>query len=146
MENLLISLDLLYAVLTSTFCAFVIGVEREIKKKPAGIRSMILIAVGCSILTWISKEAAINIIGVDPTRMIGQIITGIGFLGGGTILKNDDKIHGITTAAFVWIASAMGIMSGLGYIGEPILLTIGLVAISVLLEKVEKFVAKKKRE
>lgn len=144
MENIFLNIDLWYAVLTSTICAFVIGVEREVKKKPAGIRSMILIAVGCSILTWIAKEASMNIAGVDPTRIIGQIITGIGFLGGGTILKNDDKIHGITTAAFVWIASAMGIMSGLGYILEPILLTVGLVTISIFLEKVEKFVAKKK--
>jgi putative Mg2+ transporter-C (MgtC) family protein len=143
MENIFVNVDLWYAVLTSTICAFVIGVEREVKKKPAGIRSMILIAVGCSILTWIAKEASMNISGVDPTRIIGQIITGIGFLGGGTILKNDDKIHGITTAAFVWIASAMGIMSGLGYILEPILLTVGLVTISIFLEKVEKFVAKK---
>jgi putative Mg2+ transporter-C (MgtC) family protein len=146
MENIFVNVDLWYAVLTSTICAFVIGVEREIKKKPAGIRSMILIAVGCSILTWIAKEASVNIAGVDPTRIIGQIITGIGFLGGGTILKNDDKIQGITTAAFVWIASTMGIMSGLGYILEPIFLTIGLVTISILLEKVEKFVAKKKSE
>ena len=146
MENIFVNVDLWYAVLTSTICAFVIGVEREIKKKPAGIRSMILIAVGCSILTWISKETSVNIAGVDPTRIIGQIITGIGFLGGGTILKNDDKIQGITTAAFVWIASTMGIMSGLGYILEPIFLTIGLVTISILLEKVEKFVAKKKSE
>jgi putative Mg2+ transporter-C (MgtC) family protein len=146
MENIFLNIDLWYAVLTSTICAFVIGVEREVKKKPAGIRSMILIAVGCSILTWIAKEASMNIAGVDPTRIIGQIITGIGFLGGGTILKNDDKIHGITTAAFVWIASAMGIMSGLGYILEPILLTVGLVTISIFLEKVEKFVAKKKSE
>jgi putative Mg2+ transporter-C (MgtC) family protein len=146
MEKIFIHYDLWYGVLTSTLCAFIIGVERELKKKPAGIRSMILIAVGCSILTWVSKEASINIAGVDPTRMIGQIITGIGFLGGGTILKNDDKIQGITTAAFVWIASSMGIMSGLGYILEPILLTIGLVTISVFLEKVEKLVSKKKEE
>jgi putative Mg2+ transporter-C (MgtC) family protein len=146
MEKIFIHYDLWYGVLTSTFCAFIIGVERELKKKPAGIRSMILIAVGCSILTSVSKETSLSISGVDPTRIIGQIITGIGFLGGGTILKNDDKIQGITTAAFVWIASAMGIMSGLGYILEPILLTIGLVAVSVLLEKFEKFISKNKGE
>ena len=146
MNQFFIHPDLWYAVLTSSFCAFIIGVERELKRKPAGIRSMILISVGCSVLTWISKESAIHIIGVDPTRIIGQIITGIGFLGGGTILKNDDKIQGITTAAFVWVASSMGIMAGLGYIAEPIVLTIGLVAVSIFLEKFEKFIARKKKE
>ena len=146
MNEIFIHPDLWYGVVTSTVCAFIIGLEREIKKKPAGIRSMILISVGCSILTWVSKDISISAAGVDPTRIIGQIITGIGFLGGGTILKNDDKIHGITTAAFVWIASSMGIMSGLGYIREPIILTIGLVVVSILLERVEKLVTKKKQE
>jgi len=146
MGNIFTHIDLWHAVLTSAFCAFIIGVERELKRKPAGIRSMILISVGCSVLTWVSKESAIHIIGVDPTRIIGQIITGIGFLGGGTILKNDDKIQGITTAAFVWVASSMGIMAGLGYIAEPIVLTIGLVAVSIFLEKFEKFIAGKKKE
>jgi len=141
--HLHLHLHLWYAVLVSTLCAFIIGVERELKNKPAGIRSMILISVGCSILTFLSVSVASEFEIADPTRIVGQIVTGIGFLGGGTILKNDDKIQGITTAAFVWVASAMGIMSGLGYYLEPIMLTIGLVIVSLALERFEKWVQKK---
>jgi putative Mg2+ transporter-C (MgtC) family protein len=138
----MLHLQIWYGVIISTVCAFIIGIERELKNKPAGIRSMILVSAGCSILTSLSLYLGEN--GeVDPTRIIGQIITGIGFLGGGTILKNDDKIQGITTAAFVWVASAMGIMSGLGYYLEPVLLTVGLVIVSLSLEKFEKWIQKK---
>jgi putative Mg2+ transporter-C (MgtC) family protein len=131
-----------YGVIISTICAFIIGIERELKNKPAGIRSMILVSVGCSILTSLSFYLGEGS-NADPTRIIGQIVTGIGFLGGGTILKNDDKIQGITTAAFVWVASVMGIMSGLGYYLEPVLLTMGLVIVSLSLEKFEKWIQKK---
>ena len=133
----MIDLTFVLPVLVATFCGFVIGAERESKKKPAGIRSNILICVGCALLTKLSVVLGEKQ-GTDPTRIIAQIITGIGFLGGGTILKHEDKVLGITTAAFVWIASAMGILAGIGYVLEPVILTVGLVVVSVILERVEK--------
>lgn len=81
----------------------------------------------------------------DPSRILGQIVTGIGFLGGGVIMKTEDKIIGVTTAAFIWVASAIGIMCGLGIYIIPILITVGLLVVSSFFERVEKRI-KNKRE
>lgn len=79
---------------------------------------------------------------IDPTRIIGQIITGIGFLGAGVIVKNDDKIVGVTTAAFIWCISAIGVLAGIGAIWTPIILTFGLLIVSLIFEKFETYIKK----
>ena len=122
-------------VLTATVCGLIIGIEREYKNKPAGVRTMVLICSGCALLTAVSFKISPN---SDPSRIIAQIITGIGFLGGGVIMKNDDKIMGVTTAAFIWVISALGIMIGIGETYVPIILTIGLVSLSLFLNSVEQ--------
>ena len=127
-------------IIVSTICGFIIGYDREIKSKVAGIRTMILICAGCSLYTSLS----ILITGgnIDPTRIIGQIATGIGFLGAGVIMKNDDKIVGVTTAAFIWVVSVIGVFVGLNWIVSPILMALGLVFTSRIFEKVEKLINK----
>lgn len=125
-------------LVVSTICGFIIGIEREYKDKPAGIRTMVLISVGCTIFT----SLALTIEHSDPTRIIGNIITGIGFLGGGVIIKNDDRIIGVTTAAFIWFVSAVGILAGLGHIITPIILTFGFLIISLILGLVENIIKK----
>jgi putative Mg2+ transporter-C (MgtC) family protein len=125
-------------ILVSTICGAIVGYDREVRNKVAGIRTNVLIAVGVTILTtvsfWISKDNT----NIDPTRIIGQIVTGIGFLGAGVIMKHDDKIIGVTTAAFIWAISAIGVMIGLGYYIVPIIITVGLLIISKLFEILEK--------
>jgi putative Mg2+ transporter-C (MgtC) family protein len=82
---------------------------------------------------------------IDPTRIIGQIITGVGFLGAGVIMKTDDKIVGVTTAAFIWVASAIGILvASVNSILLPITLTLGLLLTSRFFEKIENFIKPKK--
>jgi putative Mg2+ transporter-C (MgtC) family protein len=130
-------------IIVATLCGLIIGIEREFKQKVAGIRTNILICVGCAILSALSFYIADNWELVDPTRMIGQIITGIGFLGAGVIMKNDDKIVGVTTAAFIWIASAIGIMIGSGFLAIPFIITFGLVLMSRLFEIMEAFIKQK---
>ena len=131
-------------ILVSTICGAIVGYDREVRNKVAGIRTNVLIAVGVTILTtvsfWISKDNA----NIDPTRIIGQIVTGIGFLGAGVIMKHDDKIIGVTTAAFIWVVSAIGVMIGLGYYIVPILITVGLLIISKLFEILEKRIKEKR--
>lgn len=102
-------------VLVATICGVIIGIDRELKQKVAGVRTFILISVGCAVFSAISVLMSDNQI-IDPTRIIGQIITGIGFLGAGVIVKNDDKIVGVTTAAFIWCISAIGVLAGIGAI------------------------------
>ena len=132
-------------ILVATICGLIIGYDREIKQKVAGIRTNILICVGCTILTSISFYLAKSNTMIDPTRIIGQIITGIGFLGAGVIMKHDDKIVGVTTAAFIWIASAMGILvASIDSFLLPITLTIGLLLTSRFFEKIENFIKPKK--
>lgn len=129
--------QIIIKTLVATICGFIIGYDREIKGKTAGIRTNVLMCVGCSIATTISILFSGNI---DPTRIIGQIITGIGFIGGGVILKTDDKISGVTTAAFLWVVSILGILIGVGRLFESIILSIGLILISRLLEYVETYI------
>lgn len=132
-------------ILVATICGLIIGYDREIKQKVAGIRTNILICVGCTILTSISFYLAKSNPMIDPTRIIGQIITGIGFLGAGVIMKHDDKIVGVTTAAFIWVASAMGILiASVDSFLLPIILTLGLLFTSRFFEKIENFIKPKK--
>jgi len=132
-------------ILVATVCGLIIGYDREIKQKVAGIRTNILICVGCTILTSISFYLAKLNPMIDPTRIIGQIITGIGFLGAGVIMKHDDKIVGVTTAAFIWVASSMGILiATVDSFLVPITLTLGLLFTSRFFEKIENFIKPKK--
>lgn len=124
-------------VITATIAGLIIGWDREVKNKVAGIRTMILISVGCAILTAIGFMITSIYPNSDPSRIIGQIVTGIGFLGAGVIVKQDDRITGVTTAAFIWAVSAIGILAGTGAIVTPIILSLGLVIISRIFEKVE---------
>jgi putative Mg2+ transporter-C (MgtC) family protein len=130
-------------IIISTICGLIIGYDREIKQKVAGIRTNILICVGCTILTSLSFYLSKDNPNIDPTRIVGQIITGIGFLGAGVIMKHDDKIIGVTTAAFIWIVSSIGILIGsTGSFILPILLTLGLLFISRVFEKFENYLKK----
>ena len=135
---------LINPIFASTICGIIVGIEREWKGKPAGIRSNVLICVGCAVFTLISMKAS-GSNQYDPTRIIAQIVTGIGFLGGGVILKNDDRIIGITTAAFIWIISSMGVLCGLGLFWEPMILTVGLVVVSISLEYLELLIKELKK-
>jgi putative Mg2+ transporter-C (MgtC) family protein len=89
-----------------------LGLEREYRQKPAGLRTNILIAVGSALFTILSLEMTRGI--GDTSRVAGQIVTGIGFLGGGAILRHGDTVEGMTTAATIWVNSAIGVAAGMG--------------------------------
>src|SRR5436189_5833753 len=84
-----------------------IGLEREYRQKPAGLRTNILIAVGSALFTIMSL--AMTGRDGDPGRIAAQVVTGIGFLGGGAIMRNRDTVHGMTTAATIWVNAAIGL-------------------------------------
>lgn len=89
-----------------------IGLEREIHQSPAGLRTISLVSMGATLYTL----ASFIIVGpgVDPSRIAAQIVIGIGFIGGGVIFQAKNHVHGLTTAASMWIAAAIGLMVGLG--------------------------------
>ena len=88
-----------------------IGIEREKHHKPAGLRTNILICLGATVFTLISRQAAIGD-SSDPSRIVAQIVTGVGFLGAGAIMRQGTSVQGLTTAAEIWVAAALGICCG----------------------------------
>ncbi|TNG96283.1 MgtC/SapB family protein [Pasteurellaceae bacterium USgator11] len=121
----------MFKLLLTCFLGGIIGLEREVKRKPVGIKTCIIIAVTTCILTVVSIRAAeyyaalSSNIRTDPMRLAAQVISGIGFIGTGVILhKNNDMISGITTAAMIWSAAGIGITIGAGFYGDAITVAI----------------------
>lgn len=89
-----------------------IGIEREVSDKPAGFRTIILICLGSALFTLLSLEISAE--RGDPGRVAAQVVTGIGFLGAGAIIRGQGRVTGLTTAATIWISAAVGMASGAG--------------------------------
>lgn len=133
-------------ILVATICGLIVGWERELKSKVAGIRTNVLVCVGSAILTSIAYIINKENPDADPGRIIGQIVTGVGFLGGGVIFKMNDRITGVTTASFIWIMCALGILAGMGFVYVPIVCTAGLIILSLLFHVLEKRIEKQVNE
>ena len=106
------SLELMLRLLLAAGLGAAIGVERELRQKPAGLRTNILIALGSALFVAIS--IAFGHAGGTPDRIAAQVVTGIGFLGGGAILRSGTSVHGMTTAATIWVNAAVGMAAGAG--------------------------------
>ncbi len=122
-------------VLFAVLCGGIIGLERELKNKPAGIKTNILICLGSALFTSVSVLLSLahsesGYFG-DPSRIAAQIVSGVGFLGGGTIIQARGTILGLTTAATIWVVSAIGIAIGIGH--ADIAVACSLVVIVVLM-------------
>ena len=131
-------IDVVSVVLAVIFGA-AIGIEREISGKAAGLRTNVLICLGAAVFTIISKQMAGP--GNDSiTRIAAQIVTGVGFLGAGAIIRDRGGIQGLTTAATIWLVSSIGMACGAGFFLLAFIATV--VAIIVLkgLEKFEKVI------
>ena len=116
-------LDLAAKLLVAILAGGAIGLERELRGKPAGLRTNILICLGSALLMDLSMRIAIDYNG-DPGRIAAQVVTGIGFLGAGTILHTRGTITGLTSAATIWVVAAIGLTSGAGYEFEALAATI----------------------
>ncbi len=103
---------LAWRLLLAAVLGAALGLEREYRQKPAGLRTNVLIAIGSALFTILSISMTAGT--GDPSRVAGQIVTGIGFLGGGAIMRNRDTVHGMTTAATIWVNAAIGIACGVG--------------------------------
>ena len=101
----------------AAICGAIIGLERELKDKPAGFRTNILICLGSAIY----MSAGLLVAGGtgdttnDPARIAAQVVTGIGFLGAGCIIQQQERVKGLTTAATIWVVAAIGIVAGAGF-------------------------------
>ena len=118
-----------------------IGVEREIRQKPAGLRTNILIALGSALFTVLSIE--IGDLGHTPDRIAAQVVTGMGFLGGGAILRSGRNVHGMTTAATIWVNAAIGMAAGARQFAMAVAGTVLTLAVLALLPPVEGYFARR---
>ncbi|MBI2649983.1 MgtC/SapB family protein [Candidatus Woesearchaeota archaeon] len=103
--------EILLRLVLAVVAGGLIGLEREVVHKPAGIRTHMLVSLGSALFVLVTIETLPN----EAARIIAGIATGIGFLGAGTIFKAKDEVHGLTTAASIWAVSAVGLALGLGY-------------------------------
>jgi putative Mg2+ transporter-C (MgtC) family protein len=114
-------------ILTSLLCGSIIGIERQLRGKPVGIRTSTLITLGTYV--FITVASSIGNDTDDPTRIIGQVVTGIGFLGAGVMLARDGVVIGVTSAATIWSLASVGVCIATGEPMTAIKLSIIIVAI-----------------
>ena len=124
----------------AAICGGMIGLERELKRKPAGLRTNILICVGAAMymaigLLLVHANGESN---TDVSRIAAQVVTGIGFLGAGCIIQAGDHVTGLTSAATIWVSAAIGIMAGAGFPIMSIIVATLVVVTLVVLREVEK--------
>jgi putative Mg2+ transporter-C (MgtC) family protein len=107
-----------------------IGVERELREREAGLRTHLLVALGSALFTIVGAygfhdflESGQSVVRADPTRIAAQIVTGIGFLGAGAIIRQGFSVRGLTTAATLWVVAAVGLASGAGYYSAAVITT-----------------------
>ena len=120
-------------------CGGLIGVERERKGKSAGFRTNTLICLGSALYMLVGEfiSMKLNLSSIDPTRIAAQVVTGIGFIGAGTIIQSRGTITGLTSAATIWVVAGIGLTIGAGFPWLGLLCTILVLATLTLLGKIE---------
>jgi len=107
--------EIITRLVLATLLSGLIGLEREVRQKPAGVRTNALIGLGSAVVTLCGLYVAKNSAVADPGRMASIVIQGVGFLGAGAIIQASGSVRGLTTAATMWVVAGIGIATGLGY-------------------------------
>jgi len=123
------------SIATALFCGLIVGLERQLRGKPVGIRTSALITLGTYV--FLTTAHAMDGPNSDPVRVIGQIVTGIGFLGAGVMLARDGAVIGVTSAATIWVLAAIGVVIGIEANGAAIKLALVTVFILYGMEYLE---------
>lgn len=145
-----VDLGVILRILLAALLGGVIGLEREIHGRPAGFRTHLLVSLGSCVFAVTSIHiyklygdfSGRVPVGVDPARITAQVVAGIGFLGAGAIIHEKAYVRGLTTAACLWVAAAVGLTCGIGLILISVLVTIVAVGSLLLLKKVEGFMTR----
>lgn len=138
------TLEFIFRLLAAVAAGGAVGLERQINNKSAGFRTNTLVAVGAGIYVLINVILTKN--GGDPTRIIAQIVTGIGFLGAGVILHRGVNVQGLTTAATLWCSAALGSLAGLGLYLELLISTVLIIFVNTAFKKADKWFMKDKKK
>ena len=130
-------------------CGLLLGMEREWRGKPAGLRTITLMTVGATLFMIVSDLVALTTDGpeaitrVDPSRIASQVVSGIGFLGAGAIIQSRGSVHGLTTAATVWVAAGIGLCVGVGFPVLGLGITFLVLLVLVALHPVRSWLARR---
>ena len=133
-------LDTAIRLIVACLLGGIIGYERESRNKSAGLRTHVLVCVGSCLIMILSENIYYNVQGLtnaDPARLAAQVVSGIGFLGAGTIMKEGLSVKGLTTAASLWVVAGVGLAVGFGYYSGA-LITTGLVFLTLRILGIEK--------
>ena len=131
------------AMMVSTLLGTIVGFERQMGRKPAGLRTHVLVCLGSTMFVLVAPHAMrdFGMTQFDPTRIVHGVVTGVGFLGAGSILRTEGYVHGLTTAASIWMVAAIGVAVGVHAYSLAI---VGTVLALIVLEGfrwVERFLA-----
>ena len=129
-------LDFIFRILAATAAGAAVGLEREISNKSAGLRTNTLVALGAAIYVIISHQVLNGGEG-DASRIIGQIVTGIGFLGAGVIFYQGANVYGLTTAATIWCSAALGCLGALAMFPQLAISTLLVLFVNIALKKAD---------
>jgi putative Mg2+ transporter-C (MgtC) family protein len=134
--------EVLLRMVVAVLAGCVVGVDRNLRGKPTGVKTLGLVALGACLVTMAGAGFALSGVGVDAnaSRAIQGIVTGVGFLGAGVIVQNggDEKVRGLTTAASIWVTAALGIVCGVGAWSVALIATLLLVLLLVLGRPLER--------
>lgn len=136
--------ELVLRILLSAIIGGIIGIEREAHNRPAGLRTHILVTTGAALIMLLSNYGFDYTVSKgDPARLAAQVVSGIGFLGAGTILRDGSNIKGLTTAASLWVCGGLGLAIGNGYyLGALVTTVIVFISLSLLSGFEKKFINK----
>ncbi|HHX12880.1 MAG TPA: MgtC/SapB family protein [Clostridiales bacterium] len=132
-------IDSIFRLLLALLCGGVLGIERGRKKRPAGFRTYMLVSIGAALVMMTNEFISIEYSSGDPARMGAQVISGIGFLGAGTIIvTGHNQVKGLTTAAGLWASACIGLAIGVGYYAVAIISCILIFAVMSLLHSFDE--------
>lgn len=139
--------SIVFRMVLAILCGGIIGLERERKRRPAGFRTHMLVCLGSALVMMISHYILLTFgPGTDPARLGAQVISGIGFLGAGTILVTGrQQVKGLTTAAGLWASACMGLAIGIGFYGGALIACAAIVAAMFLLDGIDRRIAASSR-
>ncbi len=124
-------------IAVAIICGGIIGLERQLRGKPAGIRTSILICLGTEVFVALGALITADMASADPSRVVGQVVTGIGFLGAGVIMAKEGLLQGVTSAAVIWMLAAIGSVIGLGHEHAGVVLAVLTVGVLTGVELLE---------
>lgn len=141
-ESILSALDIGIRLGVASLLGGFIGLEREAHGKEAGLRTHALVSLGSALIMIVSIQIFENyrhVASVDPSRIAAQVVSGVGFLGAGAILRSGQGIKGLTTAAGLWASSGIGLACGLGFYPPALITTALTLFILVIFSKVDRY-------